>query len=42
MFAPGPDSLRFIGLITNPVMVPGVVDHAQLARLAAFELPFTD
>ncbi|WP_194239412.1 hypothetical protein, partial [Moraxella catarrhalis] len=42
MFAPGPDSLRFIGLITNPVMVPGVIDHAQLARMAAFELPFTD
>ena len=41
-FAPGPDSLRFIGLITNPVVVPGVVDHTQLARLAAFELPFTD
>lgn len=41
-FAPGPESLRFIGLLTNPVVVPGVVDHAQLARLAAFELPFTD
>ncbi|WP_218683270.1 LamG domain-containing protein, partial [Microbacterium sp. BF1] len=42
MFAPGPDSLRFIGLITNPVVVPGVINHAQLERLTAFELPFTD
>ncbi|WP_230114432.1 LamG domain-containing protein [Microbacterium oxydans] len=41
-FGPGPDTGRFLGLITNPVMVPGVIDHAQLARLAAFELPFTD
>lgn len=41
-FGPGPDSLRFIGLITNPVVVPGVINHAQLERLTAFELPFTD
>ncbi len=40
-FGPGADSLRFVGLIANPVIVPGVIDHAQLARLAAFDLPFT-
>ncbi len=42
IFGPGPDSLRFIGLIANPVIVPAVIDHAQLARLGAFEIPFTN
>ncbi|MCT1477246.1 LamG-like jellyroll fold domain-containing protein [Microbacterium sp. p3-SID336] len=42
IFGPAPMTGRFEGLIANPVVVPGVVDHAQLARLAAFELPFTD
>lgn len=42
VFGPAPMAGRFEGPIANPVMVPGVVDHIQLARLNAFELPFTD
>ncbi|WP_447948615.1 LamG-like jellyroll fold domain-containing protein [Microbacterium maritypicum] len=42
VFGPAPMTGRFEGLIANPVMVPGVVNHIQLARLNAFELPFTD
>lgn len=41
-FGPVSSTSRFEGLIVNPIVVPGVIDHAQLARLAAFELPFTD
>ncbi|MBE7953003.1 LamG-like jellyroll fold domain-containing protein [Microbacterium oxydans] len=42
VFGPAPMTGRFEGLIANPVMVPGVINHVQLARLNAFELPFTD
>lgn len=41
VFGPSPDSQRFLGNITNPVAVPGVVDHNQLAQLAGFFLPFS-
>lgn len=41
IFGPSPDSQRFLGYITNPVAVPGVVDHNQLAQLAGFFLPFS-
>lgn len=42
VFGPAPMTGRWEGLFTNPVMVPGVIDHIQLERLAAFELPFSD
>lgn len=42
VFGPAPMTGRWEGLFTNPVLVPGVVDHAQLERLAAFEMPFSD
>lgn len=38
---PTTGSLQFHGYITNPVAVPGVVDHNQLAQLAGFFLPFS-
>lgn len=42
VFGPGAPGERWEGLISNPVIVPGVIDHTQLSRLAAFELPFSD
>lgn len=42
VFGPAPMTGRWEGLFTNPVVVPGVIDHIQLERLAAFELPFSD
>ncbi|MEX0161524.1 MULTISPECIES: LamG-like jellyroll fold domain-containing protein [unclassified Microbacterium] len=42
VFGPAPMTGRWEGLFTNPVLVPGVIDHFQLARLAAFEIPFSD
>ncbi|WP_448721329.1 LamG-like jellyroll fold domain-containing protein [Microbacterium natoriense] len=42
LFGPGPDSWRYVGLVANPVMVPGIIDRNELERLAAFQLPFTD
>ncbi|WP_448721330.1 LamG-like jellyroll fold domain-containing protein [Microbacterium natoriense] len=41
-FGRGPDSWRYVGLVANPAMVPGVIDRSQLERLAAFQLPFTE
>lgn len=41
IFGPAPDSTRFLGYIVNPVAVPGVVDHNQLAQMAGFFLPFS-
>lgn len=41
LLGPGPTSLRFAGLVANPVVVPGVIDSRQLASLGAFTSPFT-
>ncbi|WP_404474184.1 hypothetical protein [Microbacterium aerolatum] len=41
-FAPAPDSSRYYGYIANPVAVPGVIDHNQLAQLNGFMLPFSE
>jgi len=41
-FAQAPDSFRYYGYIANPVAVPGVIDHNQLAQLNGFMLPFSE
>lgn len=41
-FAPAPDSFRYYGYIANPIAVPGVIDHNQLAQLNGFMLPFSE
>lgn len=38
---PPPTSLRFSGLVANPVIVPGVMDSRQLGSLVSFSTPFT-
>lgn len=38
---PPPTSLRFTGLVANPVVVPGVMDSRQLGSLVGFSTPFT-
>lgn len=38
---PPPTSLRFYGLVANPVFVPGVMDSRQLGSLVGFSTPFT-
>lgn len=42
LFAPAPDSFRYYGLIANPTVLPGVIDHYQLAQLHGFLLPFSE
>lgn len=42
VFAQAPDSFRYYGYIANPVALPGVVDHKQLAQMAGFMLPFSE
>lgn len=41
MIGPPPTSLRFTGLVANPVVVPGVMDSRQLGSLTGFLTPFT-
>lgn len=41
MIGPPPTSLRFTGLVANPVVVPGVMDSRQLGSLTGFSTPFT-
>ncbi|UGS24994.1 LamG domain-containing protein [Microbacterium resistens] len=39
--APAGDKTRYAGLIANPMIAPGVIDHNQLALLAVLQLPFS-
>lgn len=41
MIGPPPTSLRFGGLVANPVVVPGVMDSRQRGSLRDFSTPFT-
>jgi len=40
-FGPAPDATRFIGLITNPVIVPSILDSDQMTELSFLGTPFT-
>ncbi len=39
--APAPSTVGFHGYVANPTVLPGVIDHNQMAWLATLHLPFS-